>query len=122
MSSDNEIHTVVSSILLAGDHGLRMEEGAVCSVLDLVNDIGLQIDVEGARDVLSGASLCLHKRECQKIFDKAVKGCGGHAAKVNTGKRQQRRELTREEGSETRIGFRRRIGGETAVWLKYGTT
>lgn len=71
------LHTVVGGILLASDHGLRMEQRAVCSVLDLVNDIGLQIDVQRAGNMLSGPSFCLHKRRVRFFFDKAGKGAEG---------------------------------------------
>ena len=44
---------VVGGILLAGDHELRVEEVAVGAGADLVDDVGLEIAVDGARDVLS---------------------------------------------------------------------
>lgn len=44
---------VVGSILLAGDHLLGVEEGAVRTGADLVDDIGLEIAVDGTRDVLA---------------------------------------------------------------------
>lgn len=44
---------VVGSVLLAGDHHLRVEEVAVSTGADLVDDIGLQITVDGAGNMLS---------------------------------------------------------------------
>lgn len=37
--------TVVGGVLLAGDHGLGVEERAVGTSADLVNDIRLQVDL-----------------------------------------------------------------------------
>jgi hypothetical protein len=45
--------TVIGSILLASDEGLRMEETAVGSRADLVDHVGLEIDVQGAGYVLA---------------------------------------------------------------------
>lgn len=44
---------VVRSILLASDHHLRVEKVAVSTSADLVDDIGLEIAVNGTRNVLS---------------------------------------------------------------------
>ena len=44
---------VVGSILLAGDHLLRVEELAVGTGADLVDDVGLEIDVDGTGNVLA---------------------------------------------------------------------
>jgi hypothetical protein len=44
---------VVGSILLAGDHLLGVEETAVGTSADLIDDIGLEIAVDGAGNVLS---------------------------------------------------------------------
>lgn len=44
---------VVGGILLAGDHLLGVEERAVRTGADLVDDIGLEIAVDGTRDVLA---------------------------------------------------------------------
>ena len=38
--------TVVGSILLASDHSLRVEESAICAGADLIDDIGLEVDIE----------------------------------------------------------------------------
>jgi hypothetical protein len=53
--SDRVVTTgvVVRRILLAGDHVLRVEEGSVGAGADLVDDVGLQIGVDGTRDVLA---------------------------------------------------------------------
>lgn len=44
---------VVGSILLAGDHHLRVEKVAVGTGSDLVDDIGLQVAVDGTGNVLA---------------------------------------------------------------------
>lgn len=44
---------VVRGILLAGDHVLGVEEGAVGAGADLIDDVGLQVGVDGAGDVLA---------------------------------------------------------------------
>jgi len=44
---------VVRRILLSGDHVLRVEEGSVRTSADLVDNVGLQIGVDGTRDVLA---------------------------------------------------------------------
>ena len=53
--SDGVVATgvVVGRILLAGDHVLGVEQGAVGAGADLVDDIGLQVGVDGAGDVLA---------------------------------------------------------------------
>jgi hypothetical protein len=54
---------VVRGILLASDHLLRVEEGTVSAGADLVDDVGLEIAVDGARHVLAVAcmrALALH--------------------------------------------------------------
>jgi len=48
---------VVRGILLAGDHLLRVEEGAVGAGADLIDNVGLEIAVDGARNVLAVACL-----------------------------------------------------------------
>jgi hypothetical protein len=44
---------VVRGILLAGDHVLGVEEGAVGSGADLIDDVGLQVGIDGAGDILA---------------------------------------------------------------------
>lgn len=44
---------VVGSVLLASDHHLGVEEVAVGAGADLVDDIGLEVAVDGARNVLA---------------------------------------------------------------------
>jgi hypothetical protein len=53
--SDGVVATgvVVGRILLAGDHVLGVEQGAVGAGADLVDDVGLQVGVDGAGDVLA---------------------------------------------------------------------
>ena len=47
---------VVGGILLAGDKSLRVEESAVSASADLINDIGLEVDIKGAWDMFAGAA------------------------------------------------------------------
>jgi hypothetical protein len=53
--SDGVVATgvVIGRILLAGDHVLGVEQGAVGAGADLVDDVGLQVGVDGAGDVLA---------------------------------------------------------------------
>jgi hypothetical protein len=53
--SDRVVATsvVVRGILLACDHLLRVEEGAVGAGADLVDDVGLEIGVDGTGDILA---------------------------------------------------------------------
>lgn len=44
---------VVGGVLLARDHLFRVEERAVRTSADLIDDIGLEIAVDGARDIFS---------------------------------------------------------------------
>jgi hypothetical protein len=46
---------VVGSILLASDHLLGVEERAVGTSADLIDNIGLKIAVDGARNVTASA-------------------------------------------------------------------
>jgi hypothetical protein len=48
---------VIGRILLASDHLLRVEEAAVGTGADLVDDIWLEITVDGAWDIFALASL-----------------------------------------------------------------
>lgn len=48
---------VVGSILLASDHHLGVEKVAVSTGADFIDDIGLEIAVDGARDVLALACM-----------------------------------------------------------------
>ena len=48
---------VVGGVLLAGDELLRVEELAVGAGADLVDDGGLEVDKDAARDVLARAGL-----------------------------------------------------------------
>jgi len=47
---------VAGSILLAGHEGLRVEETAISTASDLIDDIGLKVKVEGTWNVFSGGS------------------------------------------------------------------
>lgn len=55
--SDGVVTTsiVVGSIFLSGDQLLRMEQRAVGTSADLINDSGFQIDKDSARNVLARA-------------------------------------------------------------------
>lgn len=60
---------VVGSILLAGDHLLRVEQAAVCASADFVDNVGLQISVDGTGNVLAVALVVLaldfdERRDC----------------------------------------------------------
>jgi hypothetical protein len=48
-----EVFTVARSILLASNESLRMKETSVCSIPDLVDNVGLKINVKRTRNVLS---------------------------------------------------------------------
>lgn len=47
------LRTVVGGILLSGDHLLGVEELPVGTSAHLIDDIGLQVDVDGAGHVLA---------------------------------------------------------------------
>ena len=49
--------TVVGGVLLARDKGLRVEEAPVWASLDLIDDIGLKVDVQGTGHVFARRSL-----------------------------------------------------------------
>jgi hypothetical protein len=44
---------VVRGILLPGDHVFGVEEGAVGASADLIDDVGLEIAVDGAGDIFA---------------------------------------------------------------------
>ena len=44
---------VVGRILLASDHLLGVEEGAIGTGADLIHNIGLEIAVDGTRDIFA---------------------------------------------------------------------
>jgi len=54
---------VVRRVLLARHQSLRVKQGAVSASLDLVDDVGLQVNVKRARDMLSGPSFREERRE-----------------------------------------------------------
>lgn len=49
--------TIVSSVLLSGDHGLGVKKRPVGAAFNLVNASRLEIDVERAGDVFAGTRL-----------------------------------------------------------------
>ena len=49
--------TVARSVLLACDKGLRVEEASIWASLDLINDIGLEVNVKGSGHVFARRSL-----------------------------------------------------------------
>jgi hypothetical protein len=51
--TQNRQHTVAGSILLASDHGFWVEKAAVGARSNLIDDIGLEVNVERAGDVFS---------------------------------------------------------------------
>lgn len=83
--SDSVVTTgvVVGSILLASDHLLRMEEAAVSAGTDFVDDVGLEIAVDGSRNIFAlacimisrewdakGIVMCIY--ECLPVSEKKV--------------------------------------------------
>jgi hypothetical protein len=51
------MRTVVRSVLLPGDHALRVEQRAHRASSDFVDNTWLEIDVEGAGDILARSRL-----------------------------------------------------------------
>merc|ERR1719507_1508280 len=69
---------VVGSVLLSSDELLGVEELAVGSGPDLINDSWLQIDKDGPGDMLAGAGL---REECVEGVVSSADGLvGGHLA------------------------------------------
>lgn len=62
---------VVGGVLLAGNHVFRVEKRSVFTVPDFINDIGLQIDVKGSRNVFASSGFGEEGRET------VVSGSGG---------------------------------------------
>lgn len=62
---------VIRGILLASDHLLGVEEAAVCASADLIDNIGLEIAVDGSGDILSltyiTASQMMNEGEQRKV-------------------------------------------------------
>jgi hypothetical protein len=58
--------TIIGGVLLACDHGLRVEERPVRTSLDIIDDARLEIHVDGTRDVFSGAGL--GKESCETVL------------------------------------------------------
>jgi hypothetical protein len=69
---------VVGSVLLAGDELLRMEQLSVSTSSDLVNDRGLEVDKDGAGDVL--ASSCFREESVESVVTAPDCLVGGHLA------------------------------------------
>lgn len=111
--------TVVRRILLASHQSLGMEQGAVGTGLDLVNDIGFQVNVQGTRDVFASSSFYYIIASVKIFITNSVRRTCGKGSRGD-GKMEDRH--TREEGRETRISLGGRIGRKTAVRLKDGTT
>ena len=63
---------VVGGILLAGDHLLRVEEGAVGAGADLIDDVGLEIAVDGAGHVLAVACKLKLACCCRRMVDSVL--------------------------------------------------
>lgn len=70
--------TVVGGILLAGDHGLWVEEGAEGTRPNFVNHIRLKIDVERSRDVLARGRL--GEESAEAFISATLHGTRGEAA------------------------------------------
>lgn len=58
--------TVASSILLSSDESLRVEKTPVRAASDLIDDIGLEVDVERTGHVLAGG--CLREKCAEAII------------------------------------------------------
>jgi hypothetical protein len=57
---------VVGGILLAGDHQLGVEEGPVGASADFVDDVGLEISVDGSGDIFAIA--CMIERQLRGLI------------------------------------------------------
>lgn len=55
--SNQTIRTVASSIFLASNESLGMEEAPIWAIPHFIDDVGLQINVERARYMLASGSL-----------------------------------------------------------------
>lgn len=86
---------VVGGILLASDHELGVEKVAVGASADLIDDIGLEIAVDGARDVLA--------LTCRHGMVRDVVG-GGVSSPLPWNIWCQRRTSLREESAEALVG------------------
>lgn len=64
----NVRRTVVSGVLLASDHGLWVEEGAVGTSPYFIDDIGFEIDVKRARHVFAGTGLGEESAEARVVL------------------------------------------------------
>lgn len=62
---------VVGCVLLAGDHLLRVEQAAVGASADLINDVGLEIAVDGSGDIFALTCIAISRqwgsRPCMRI-------------------------------------------------------
>lgn len=73
---------VVGGVFLAGNHVFRVEKRSVFTVPDFINDIGLQIDVEGSGNVFASSGFREEGRETivsgsSGVFETTV-GLGGY--------------------------------------------
>jgi hypothetical protein len=68
--SDRVVTTgvVVGCILLSGNHVLGVEEASVCAGPDLIDNVGLQIAVDGARNVFALAGLGEERAEAMVVL------------------------------------------------------
>lgn len=99
---------VVGGILLARDHLLGVEEGAVGAGADLVDDVGLQIGVDGAGDVLALA--CRRGLDAVFLYMRAMDDRAGVGGGVHTS--------LGEEGAEAMVVvLSLALLGEVAVGL-----
>lgn len=48
------LRTIVGSVLFAGNESFRVEQAAVGASPDLIDDTGLEVNVEGAGNVFAG--------------------------------------------------------------------
>ena len=86
--------TVAGSVLLAGDESLGVEEAPVCARSDLIDDVGLKVDIEGTRHMLARRGLGEERAETIVVgrggpLDETTIGL---SARVNTNARGKRVE------------------------------
>ena len=62
-SNTDSTHTVAGSILLASHKSLGVKETPVRTIPDFVDDIGLKVDVQGARHVFARG--CLREKRAE---------------------------------------------------------
>jgi hypothetical protein len=94
-----------------------MEEGTIGAGLDLVNDIGFEVNVKGAGNVFASSSFCLHNHNTLEIFWGAWRRtCGGGergTRQVGSSTHQKRRLRNQYRYGK---GIRERDGRRAKRW------